>query len=163
MARNNSGYYRGARQRVRKREKRMAKRQFKAKRKLGGGRKQFRKWDEWNEGDILIAKLADTYEDQYGKTVWVMAVVDAQFKDGSGDKYIGKDLALNSCGMLDKAMKRASLGTMVQITYDGQSTIEKGKFAGKESHVVQVDEVEEDIDNGGDGYQEEYDEEEVDL
>lgn len=115
-----------------------AKRVFKATRKLGGGQMTYRKWEEWDMGDYLIGKFIDIHEDQYGKKCPVIEVVEAQFKDKTGTKFEGKNLCLNSCGQLDKAIKKAEMGSMMQFTYNGKSRINKGPFAGKDSHLVET-------------------------
>lgn len=116
----------------------MSKRTFVPKRKLSGGVKMYRKWEDYDIGDIVIGKYTDTHTDQYGKLCWVIEVYDAQFKDKSGSKYVKKNLVLNAAGMLDKAMKKLELGEVIQAEYQGTSVIEKGKFAGKDSHVIEV-------------------------
>lgn len=115
-----------------------AKRVFKSTAKLGGGQKVYRKWEEWKEGDILIGKYVDTHEDQYGKHCPVIEVIDAQFKDKSGGKFEGKNLVLNQCGQLEKAMKKAEKSQVLQFTYNGKSRIEKGPYKGKDSHLVET-------------------------
>jgi hypothetical protein len=119
---------------------------FKPTRKLGGGQKMYRKWEEYEVGDVLIGRYVDTHTDQYKKVCPVIEVIDAQFKDKSGTKYIGKNLVLNAAGMLNKAIEKAEKGQLLQFTYNGQSTIEKGPYAGKESHLIQTDIVEEDVE-----------------
>lgn len=121
-----------------------AKRVFKTTQKLSGGQQTYRKWEEWTVGDVLIGKYISDHTDQYDKVCPVFEVIDAQFKDGSGDKLEGKNLCLNNCGMLAKAMGKATLGDTLQVTYNGTSTIEKGKYAGKDSHVMEILTVEED-------------------
>lgn len=122
----------------------MSKRVFKPGRKLGGGTKMYRKWEEYDMGDIVIGRYSDNHIDQYGKKCYVLEVYDAEFKDKTGKKYLEKNLVLNACGMLSKAMDKASIGDIVQITYNGQSTIEKGPFAGKESHLIETQVMDED-------------------
>lgn len=112
----------------------------------------YRKWDDYDTGDIVIGKFVDDYMDQkYNKPCWVLEVFDAQLKAEKGEKYVGKHLVLNSCGMLDKAMKKLSHGNIVQVEYQGKTQIEKGKMAGKDSHIVHVDEMEE---SGGEASEE---------
>lgn len=120
------------------------------KTKTVSGANLFRKWDEWDVGDVMIAKYIGTHTDQYEKECPIIEVVDAQFKDKSGNKYDGKKMVLNNCGMLMKAMKQVQFGEMVQITYTGTSEIEKGKFKGKDAHTMTVDVVE--ADDGDEEY-----------
>lgn len=116
------------------------KRVFKVKKKLSGGKTTFRKWGDWDEGDILIGTYVSTREDQYNKPNWTFKVEDAQFVDRKlAKELVGQNITLNSSGQFDKAMEAVTEGDMVQITYNGTSTIEKGKYAGKEAHSVEVD------------------------
>lgn len=121
-----------------------AKRTYVTKRKLGGVPMNFRKWEEYKEGDIVIGKYVDTHQDQYENDCPVIEVLEAFFKDKSGDKLVGKNLVLNSCGSVDKAFKKAALGDIVQVTYTGKGVIERGKYAGKDAHSVVIEQVEED-------------------
>lgn len=136
----------------------MAKRVFKTTKKLSGAKTAYRPWKEWEVGDIMIGKFLSTRTDNYDKPNYMFEVEDAQFTDFKlAKKLIGENLTLNSNGQLDKAMENVEEGSMVQVTYNGTSTIEKGKYAGKEAHSVEVDLVVED-----DGTEEEVDEDEED-
>ena len=116
----------------------MSKRTFVPKRKLSGGRKMYRKWEDYEIGDIVIGKYVDTHKDQYDKLCFVVEVIDAQFKDKTGSKYVGKNLVLNAAGMVSKAMGKIDFDQVVQVEYQGTSVIEAGKYAGKDSHVIEV-------------------------
>lgn len=120
------------------------KRTFKATRKLSGGQRTYRKWAEWDEGDVLVGKYMDSHTDQYKKVCPVVEVLDAQFKDKSGKNFEGKTLVLNANGMLNKAFEKLSFGDLFQVTYNGMTTMENGPFADKDAHVVEVQAVEED-------------------
>lgn len=129
----------------------MAKRTFKVKKKLSKGRTEYRAWKDWDVGDIMIGQFVAQGEDQYDKPNWVFKVVDAQFENAKvAKKLIGKAITLNSNGQLDKAMKKVEEGELIQVTYNGMAEITKGKYKGKESHLVEVDmvvdESEEEID-----------------
>lgn len=116
------------------------KRVFKVAKKLSGAKTTYRKWAEWAEGDIVIGKLLKVGEDQYQKPNYMLEVEDAQLADKKlAKELIGKNITLNSSGMLDKAMAEIELGKFVQITYNGTAEIEKGKYKGKDSHVIEVD------------------------
>lgn len=146
----------------------MAKRVFRTKKKLsGGGQKIFRPWGEYEVGDILIGKYVDTHTDQYNKECWVIEVEDAQLQDKKFAKsIIGKRLVLNAAGMLDKAMREVDTDELVQIEYQGQSTIEKGKHKGKDSHVFEVQTLIDDEDGDEDedeDQDEDEDDEDMDL
>jgi hypothetical protein len=122
------------------------------KKSLSGARK-FRKWDDYAIGDVLIGKyLGRTQPDQYGKINTIVEVLDAQFKDGTGEDYNGKSLVLNSNGILDKNIEEVSEGEYIQIEYGGKATIEKGKYKGKEAHSMKIEVVEigDEEDNGED-------------
>jgi len=120
----------------------MAKRVFRATQQLSGGNKKYRKWEQWEVGDVLIGKWIGSHMDQYDKNCPLIKVEDAQFKDDSGDELVGKTLCLNQCGMMEKALEDAVIGDILQFTYDGKAAIEKGPYKGKEAHVVKVDKVE---------------------
>lgn len=128
----------------------MAKRKFRTKRKVSGGQKIYKPWKEFVEGDWIVGEYVGTHKDQYNKICRIIKVEDAQFSDGFEEKCIGKNLVLNSNGMLDKAFEENAedldTGAIIQVTYNGTSTIEKGKYAGKEAHLVEIDIVEEDVD-----------------
>lgn len=111
---------------------------------LSGADVKYRKWNEFEIGDIVIGTYESVSLDNYKKNSYKISVLDAQLKDGSGDQYVGKTLALNANGMLDKAMNELEKGTIVQIEYLGKDMMEKGPYAGKEAHKVGVSVVEED-------------------
>lgn len=130
------------------------KRVFKKTRKVSTVRAEYRKWGEWEEGDIVIGKYIGTQIDSYDKPNYLLEVEDAQFNDSkAGKNLIGKTLGLNSNGKLDKAMKSVEEGDMVQVEYKGMGSIEKGKYKGKDAHDVEVDIVE--ADDGSDEGEEE--------
>lgn len=141
------------------------KRVFKTTKKLSGGRTMYRKWAEWETGDLIICKFLAQGEDQYEKPNWKVQVEDAQFASSKeSKKYTGQVLTLNSAGQLDKAMEKVEEGDMIQVTYQGTSVIEKGKFKGKDAHLVEVDMVVEDTGEDEEEYEEEEEEiEEDDL
>lgn len=120
------------------------KRKYKTARKVNGS-KVFRKWSDWSTGDYFIGKYVEQYtDDKYDKEVFVFEIEEAEFKDGKHKDLIGKNLALNTMGMLEKAMEKVVRGEVVQMTYTGKSAIEKGKFAGKDAHSCEVLVLEED-------------------
>lgn len=122
----------------------MAKRVFKTKKKLSGGKYSFRKWGDWEVGDIVIGTFVGMHMDQYKKEGTIITVEDAQFKDKKEAKaLIGKTLVLNAAGKLNKAVADLTEGDIIQVTYNGTSEIEKGKFKGKDAHDIEVDLCEE--------------------
>jgi hypothetical protein len=123
----------------------MEKRKYVVRKQLNGP-KTFRKWSEYAVGDIVIGTFVGKHEDTtYNKTHWIFKVEEAFFKT-DGEKFVGKNLVINSCGSLDNAMEQVSEGQLVQIEYMGQVEMTKGKYAGKEAHSVKVDIVE--VDEG---------------
>jgi len=150
----------------------MAKRQFVKKKRISGVQKNFRKWAEWDEGDFVIGKFVGIHNDQYDKENMIMEVIDAGFRKAKEAKAIvGKNLVLNAAGQLTKAMEQLSEGDIIQVTYGGTATIEKGKYKGKDAHVLEIDQLEdengEEEDNGEEDEEDEEDcedeDEEVDL
>lgn len=121
----------------------MAKRTWSTVQKLTIN-KMYRKWEDYTVGDIVIGKLVGYHTDQYQKQCPIVEVLDCQFKKDAS-KYQGKSLVLNSCGMLNKNLEQANvqLGQIIQVEYKGTAEIEKGKFAGKDAHVLDIQLVEE--------------------
>ena len=123
----------------------MAKRVFKSKKKLSGGRCTYRAWKDWEVGDYIIGQYKGSKTDNYDKPNWLVLVEEASFADKKEAKKLeGQVIGLNSNGMLNKAMERVEEGDMIQVMYNGTSEIEKGKYAGKDAHLVEVDLVTED-------------------
>lgn len=147
-----------------------AKRVFKQKRVLSGMQKVFRKWGDWDTDDYVVGKYVATHEDNYDKTNRVIQVIAAEFSDDSGEEFVGKNLVLNSSGIIDKAFEGSDktpgieIGEFVQVTYLGKSEILKGKYAGKEAHNMEVIVVEDpdapEIEEEEEFEDEEYDDEE---
>lgn len=126
------------------------KRTFKTTKKLSGMAAAYRPWREWEVGDVLIGRYKGSKTDNYDKPNWLFEVLDAQFSDGkAAKKLIGKTVGLNSNGKLDKAMEDVTEGDLIQVTYNGMGTIEKGKYKGKEAHDVEVDMVVENFEDDG--------------
>jgi hypothetical protein len=141
-----------------------AKRTFRTTKKLSGGPKNFRKWSDWEVGDIVIGTFKGTHTDQYDKECMILEVEDAQFANKKEAKQlIGKNLVLNAAGQLNKAMEKMEEGQIIQVTYNGTSRIEKGKYQGKDAHVIDVDLLEEDNGETQDDEESYDDEDEVDL
>lgn len=139
------------------------KRVFKSKKKLSGGRCTYRPWKDWEVGDLIIGKYKGSKIDNYEKPNWLIEVLDAQFaKKKEASKLVGQTIGLNSAGQLDKAMEHVSEGDTVQVLYNGTSQIEKGKYKGKDAHLIEVDLVEEEGEESDeaedeDGYEDSYD------
>lgn len=126
----------------------MAKRVFKTKKVLSGVRSEYRAWKEWDEGDVLVAKLAGSSPNRKNKskTDWLVEPIEAFFSDKKEEKRIksAKRLTLNSAGQLDKGMEQLEEGDMFQVTYNGSNEMEGGDYAGQMAHGMEVVAVEED-------------------
>lgn len=146
----------------------MAKRVFKGTKISGQGAKFWKKWTDWSEGDYIIGNYVGSKMTKFGKPAWIFNISEATFSEDAelSDKVIGENMSLNSCGMLDKAMKLVKIGNEVQVTYQGSQKMQGGDFEGKESHLIEVinGDQEEEI-NEEDEELEEYDDgdEEYDL
>lgn len=131
----------------------MAKRVFTVKKSLGGAQ-NYRKWEDYEIGDVVVGEYIGTHICQYKKTNYKVRVLDAQFVDTElADSLIGKILVLNSNGSLDSQMEKVEEGETISVEYNGKSLLTKGPYAGKEAHgvsvnVVEMSEVEEDAVNG---------------
>ena len=122
----------------------VTKRKFVSKKSIGGLSKVYRPWDEYDVGDIVVGKYIGKHTDNYDKECFVIKVESAFWKDKKAQTNVeGKNLVLNSAGVLNKAMKDANEGEIIQVEYTGKSMMEKGKYAGKEAHTMQVDVMEE--------------------
>lgn len=145
----------------------MAKRVFKSKKKLGG-RSLYRKWGDWEEGDLIIGKFVGTKLDQYKKDNFMFEVYDAQFADKKFAKpLIDKVLSLNTCGSLANQMENVEEGEVLQVVYMGTSEIKKGTHKGKDAHVVECtimeeEDGEDDDDSDDEDEDEDDDDEEED-
>lgn len=116
--------------------------------------KVYRGWDDYSVGDIVIGKIVGKHKDNYGKTSPVINVDYCSFKGESADKYMGKNLVLNSCANLANPLIEAKiisedgtdieLGKTIQVEYTGKYTLVKGPFKGKEGHDMQIQIVESD-------------------
>ena len=142
------------------------KRTFKSVRRASSVQCVYRKWSEWDVGDVFIGKYISTKIDNYKKPNWIFEVVEAQLGDKKEAKALkGKNLGLNSNGELDRAMETIKIGETVQITYNGKEEMDGGPYKGKDKHKVDVDVVmeegqEDDVEEDED---EEEDDEDEDL
>lgn len=106
--------------------------------------KTYKKWSDWSVGDIIIGTYVADHEDQYEKTNPVLKVIDAFTKEKND--FMGKNLVINSCGVVDSAFYSSKnpikMGETVQIEYTGTTEMEKGKYAGKDCHTMNIDVVE---------------------
>lgn len=132
------------------------RREFKVKKELSM-QSQFRAYDDYEIGDVVVGKVVGTTLDKYKKHNIVIKVLSCQFKTEKASKYEGKNLTMNYTGGIGKVLKDASMvdengklkddymGTILQFEYQGKVALnEKHTYAGKEAHVVKLDIVEED-------------------
>lgn len=115
------------------------KRVFTPTARLTKGPTVYRKWSDWQVGDILIARYTGTQVDKkYGKLGRVVEVLEADFKDGSGAKYAEKTMVLNQTGKLDKALEDQPFGIVFQLTFKGKTQITSGPYAGGEANDMEI-------------------------
>jgi len=111
------------------------------KRSISGGARSYRGWKNWTAGDILVGRFVNQSVDQYDKPNYHIEVIETDFAEEEENVEAGKKLVLNSCGSLDYAMEQVEIGMDIEIIYQGTTTLEKGKYKGKECHTVEVSEV----------------------
>lgn len=143
----------------------MAKRTFVTKKKLSGVKTEYRAWKDWEEGDVIIAKLVGSSPNRKNKSKkdWIVEVIEAMFADKKEMKrVVGKTLTLNCAGQLDKGMEQAEMGDAVQVTYNGQVEMKGGEYEGQMAHTMEVELVEEEGEESEEDLDEEEEEEEED-
>ena len=127
------------------------KRTYTVTKTVSGKPKKFRSWADYSVGDILIVKFIGSTENKFNESRpnFIVEVLECFLNDKKVQKELveGTHLVLNNTGMLEKALTTVSSGTLLQITYQGTNTIEKGKFAGKNAHGIEVLEIEEEEEN----------------
>ena len=129
----------------------MAKRKFKVKKRLSGGPQKFRKWSDWDIGDVMVGKFQKSGTDKkYGKPIYLFEEVEVFFKDKKIQSEINAAgvLTLNASGKLDKAMEDVTEGQVLQVTFNGKSEITSGKWEGEEANDIEVCLMGEDDDEG---------------
>lgn len=144
------------------------KRKFKTRKVLSGVRTEYRAWKEWDEGDVLVAKLLGSSPNRKNKHKkdWLVEVLEASFADKAEMKRLkaGTRLTLNSAGQLDKGMEQLEEGALFQVQYNGAQEMEGGDYAGQSAHTMEVMEVtEDDGDTDSDEHDDEEEEEDDDL
>lgn len=143
----------------------MMKRTFKSKKKLSGVKSEYRAWNDWEEGDVLVGKLVGTSQNRKNpaKKDWIVEVLETSFSDTKEMKRLkGKVLTLNCAGQLDKGLEQLDNGDVFQVTYNGKKEMKGGAYAGKEAHTMEVEQVEEEGDEDED-FEDEDTEDEEDL
>lgn len=131
------------------------RRKFATKQVLSGIRTEYHSWDKWEVGDTVVGKLIGAQPNKLNpaKKDYILEVIEAFFQDNDAEKRLNKPgikLTLNTAGMLEKGLTDVEFGTLIQVEYTGMSTISGGKYAGKESHTMQISVVEELEDESGD-------------
>jgi len=118
------------------------KRRFAVKQSLIGASSHYRPWKEWKEGEYVVGIFKGTSKDNFGNTNCIIQVVEADFLNADeATKLEGQTLTLNSCGSLNHVIEEMVVGGAYSFHYNGEQTLAKGKFAGKKSHSVQIDDV----------------------
>ena len=118
------------------------KRRFAVKQALIGSSSQYRPWKEWKEGEYVVGIFKGTSKDNFGNTNCILQVVEADFMDADlASSLEGQTLTLNSCGSLNHVIDEMVVGSAYSFHYNGEQTLSKGKFAGKKSHSVKIDDV----------------------
>lgn len=143
-----------------------AKRTFKTTKKLSGVKTEYRAWNEWDEGDILIGKLVGTSQNRKNKSKkdWIVQVEETFFADKKEMKRLnGKTVTLNCAGQFDKGMEQLENGDLFQVTYNGKKEMQGGEYEGQEAHTMEVEGVKEESDEDEDFDDEDSDEDEDDL
>jgi hypothetical protein len=125
-----------------------AKRTFTAVKAASGQSRKFRSWADYSVGDVVLGKFLGSFPNQFdeSKPNYSIEVLESFLKDKKAQKEIteGTILALNHTGMLHKALSNMEIGKIIQVTYNGSNTMEKGKFKGKSAHTMEVMEMVED-------------------
>ena len=118
------------------------KRKFATRQSLIGGGSQYRPWKEWKEGEYVVGIFQGTKSDNFGNTSCIVKVVEADFLNTDlATAMVDQTLTLNSCGSLQYALEKMEKGAAYKFEYKGKVILAKGKFSGKESHSVSIDEV----------------------
>lgn len=104
------------------------------------GSRHYLPWANWEVGDYVIGKYIESDTDQYGNPNYILEVIETSLTEDSKGNAIedGKNLCLNSNGSLNYRMEDIELNTILKVEYTGKTTLEKGKFKGKECHTVEV-------------------------
>lgn len=114
-------------------------------RKINGS-KTYRPWKQWDVGEYVVGKYLELGEDNFGNPSYSVEVMETNvesFKEGT-------TVGINSCGGLNLAMEKICTGTVIRLEYEGTDVMEKGKFKGKEFHIVGVAVAEDALDDSDD-------------
>ena len=100
------------------------------------GASSYKAWKEWEIGDYVVGKYSKEGEDKFGNPTYQLEVIEAGFEEKA--PAVGAYFTLNSSGSLNKAFEDIEIGQVVKVIYKGEDTINKGKFAGKKYHSMEV-------------------------
>lgn len=108
----------------------MAKFKFKKVR----GERVYKAWNTWEIGDYVVGTFKELGEDKFGNPNYILEVIESSIEEA----VEGKDFCLNSNGSLNYKMDGVAIGSIVRIEYEGETLLEKGSFAGKTCHTVDL-------------------------
>lgn len=100
------------------------------------GSSSYKPWKEWETGEYLVGKFLSENEDKFGNPNYKVEVIESNFEEGK--PAVGASFTFNSSGSLKKAFEDIKVGQVVKVIYKGEDTINKGKFAGKKFHNMEV-------------------------
>ncbi len=100
------------------------------------GATSYRPWKKWIPADYIVGKFVSEGQDKFGNSTYKIEVIEAGFE--IAPPAVGSYFTLNSSGSLKKAFADIEEGQVVKIIYKGVELINKGKFAGKEFHNMEV-------------------------
>ncbi len=106
------------------------------------GSKTYRPWKEWEVGEYLVGKYLELCEDSYGNPSYSIEAMESNVESLKEGTTIG----INSCGGLNLAMEKIATGSIIRLEYEGTDVMEKGKFKGKDFHMVGVAVAEDDAE-----------------
>ncbi len=121
------------------------------RRKVGGAG-NYKKYKTYAEGDYVVGKFVRTGEDRtYGKPYYVIELEEFKFETPECCSPLGKEivvgmeLTLNSAGSLDHKMEEITIGSIVEIVYNGTEPLPADhKFKNKDAHQFDVFEIDDD-------------------
>lgn len=123
------------------------------KRQSLAGNSLYRKWEDWAVEDFLIGKVVGFFTDSYDKVGVKIEVEAGQFEDGSVKDYLKKTVSINSCGSIVKALDKLQeddmIGEYIEVKYLGTTEVQKGKYKGKDCHIVEINVLEPETDSEG--------------
>lgn len=116
------------------------KREFKTLRSTNSGPRSFRPWNEWDNGDSLVLKyqgeVENKFDDTGKKPNYLWKILEVSQLKNKKFKFEHDNLVTNTSGKLKYLVENLQLqkGEVVSFKYLGTSTLESGKYKGKEVH-----------------------------